>query len=650
LAGHGHRVVCIDKRAFPRNKACGDGLTPRALAALERMGMGRLWQQCRQIDGIRLVNRRFEIDAEIPFRDSDAPAFGGVLTRLELDHQLVLAAERAGARIITETAACDLVAAPGGGVVVRLERAGGSAEISARFAILAEGANGRLATRLRRARKSDAPTTFALRQYFTVGRDSGRHFEIHAPLLCDGIPLAGYCWLFPVDVGLVNVGVGFSKMSRDRPSLRRAYAESLASLSEHGRLDGEPAGPVMGAPIPTNFDPARSAGPGWLVVGDAAGLANPFTGEGIAQALESAEIAAAFVHSALQTGSAVAAEYSAALARHFHRQLRLSGATTEILGLVRAYSWTELGVRASAMRQLRTAGLIRDIVLDRRTDVGAYGWARLVANIAAPTLWSALDRVAERMLGELAHISPLFAQTAAELRLGVGATARYGSLLILSVGAAYGDLAEPTLCLAEVAELATLQAFFHDDVPPHSYGAASAVASLNILGGDAVIARMFNVMSGLTRSVAEPLSIVLQSQAAALATARLGADETDDIPRRPPPMTDCVRFAVGVIANRNNKAAQQPLESWAASLLCAGDLLLAAAARPERTSVGALRLAETHLRHAEQSLAAVPEPYAFGLAWTVTCNASSLLTEIGRARAPDDARELSAGGQKTAAD
>jgi flavin-dependent dehydrogenase len=552
---------------------------------------------CRRIEGVRLVNPDFGLDEVMALGGTPAAGVGGVISRMTLDLEILEHARRAGVEVRTRTTACDIVACPEGGVTVRLDGPDGEGELTARFAVLAEGAVGRLARKLVRP-KAPPAATFALRQYFATTQDPGSRFEVYAPLICEREALAGYVWMFPVSSRLVNVGVGFTRTGPDRANLRRAFDEGVAMLRAQGRPLGAAQGAPIGAPIPTHIDPAASAGPGWLVVGDAAGVANPFTGEGIAQALETGELAAGAVHAALEQGAATAVDYPLALSRRFHRQIRLGASAVETLGVVRTYGWSDLAATTSAARGLRTGRLIVDVVLDRESGDARATWVGLTRNLGAPTLMAAAES-SRRALDRLARVSPLVAQAADELGHGSAAIGRYAALLMLA--AAGDNLDERALALSEVVLLATLQAYFHSDIPAAAAGAASAVAAFNILAGDAAIAMLFDVLSELDAASARALSAVVETQGAHLAAS---AYSTANVGALPAPPVKCLGLATSLATpfTRGCSSSGQ----WATALVECADRLFRAETLAAPFTRADREFAAGRLNDARTTLAGMP--------------------------------------------
>lgn len=593
LALAGHDVLLVDKNTFPRPKACGDGLTPRALAALDRMGLRRLWLRCLRIDGIRVVDRRNGTEAVFGFGEGGGPRFGGALPRFDLDNELLLWAAKAGARISTETAAVELKHKRNG-IVVHLNGASGPWQCEARFAVVADGAAGRLSQAVLRRPRGSSMELFALRQYFHTSVDIGPYFEIHAPLMNNGAPIAGYTWIFPVSSGIVNVGSGFARTVKSGGNLRRMHEKGVQVLKERGSLCGAECGPAVGAPLPVALAPANSIGQGWLVIGDAAGVVNPFTGEGIAQALESGEMAFQAIDAALRMCRKAATDYPRLLEDHFRRRLRLGSTIPELLGVLLTSEWTD----ALSGGHGRAAGrAIRNILLDSSSPARSELWNELTRDISMPALWGAFDQVGSRLSNELNEVSPVFAEAAAAGRTDEGMCG-YGSALVLAVAISCGRVEEEHLLLAELVELVTLQAHFQDTVPA-TLGVSRVSTSFNILLGDAIIARLFAVLNGFELCKANEIASWMQAHADGVAASAILAAP----PLRHSPPASLIASAAGMVAVSHAPAARPAVEVWAHVAVEALQAVLRY--RDSGDSVDGLEAARRRLHFAHEAIGAV---------------------------------------------
>ena len=316
LARQGLAVLLLDKAEFPRDKTCGDGLTPRALGILDDMGLlDKLSQVGCRINGMEIYapNGR-SIGAPIPASDG-RPAYMLVVPRLTLDNILREHAQAAGAVFQPRVRVSDVTTNAAEGVVVSGELDGQPVVYAGRSAVIATGANPRLIMRMG-ALAEMPPTMVAARAYY----DNLDVMHDRIQLRFDGVPLPGYAWIFPTAVRTANVGAGFFPAGRRRklPSPQDALAQFL----QHSRLKDALArahrvSPVKGYPLRVDFTTAPTFSGRALFVGEAAGLVNPLSGEGVDYALESGRVAAGRLAAMCQAGDFSPAQFAA-----YDRELR----------------------------------------------------------------------------------------------------------------------------------------------------------------------------------------------------------------------------------------------------------------------------------------------------------------------------------------
>jgi menaquinone-9 beta-reductase len=348
LARAGLDVLLLEKSSFPREKVCGDGLTPRAVKQLVGMGIALEpadgWFPNK---GIRIIGGGVRIELDWP-ELSSYPGFGLVRTRRGFDEIVARAAQRAGARLaegvtvtgpvldeatgritgvtVRETAAAeragDGAAArdgasgadgavgtggpPGAGGVAGEERT-----YRARLVVAADGNSSRLSLAMGLRKRDDRPLGVAIRTYYTSPRHDDDYLETWLELRDGNSLLPGYGWIFGVGDGTSNVGLGLLNTSAafghiDYRAMLRRWLASMPSewgFAEENRLT-----PVRGAALPMGFNRTPHYTRGLLLVGDAGGMVNPFNGEGISCAMESGEIAAQVIIQALARPDAASTE------------------------------------------------------------------------------------------------------------------------------------------------------------------------------------------------------------------------------------------------------------------------------------------------------------------------------------------------------
>jgi menaquinone-9 beta-reductase len=280
----GARVVVFEKAAPGRDKVCGDGLTPRAVRALSELGVGL--DDAHRIDGLRMIAnstvRQLDWPGVAPF-----PAHGAVWPRRRLDARLAELATEAGAEILWGLEASPVM---DGDRVVGVE-AGGRVW-HAGLVVVAAGAPGSVARALGATRDPDEPYGVAIRTYAESPRHAERYLEACLTLRdATGTPVPGYGWMFPAGDGTVNIGVGaLSTMKGFKKLNLNHLQESYRSLVERDWGLGPDLERPRAWRLPMST--TRRHGPGWVAIGDAAGLVNPMNGEGIDYGLESGMLAA----------------------------------------------------------------------------------------------------------------------------------------------------------------------------------------------------------------------------------------------------------------------------------------------------------------------------------------------------------------------
>ncbi len=281
----GARVILVEKGAHGRDKVCGDGLTPRAVAALDELGISL--DGAHRTEGLRMIVGTTE--RELSWATVDRfPDYGAVWPRRRLDAALIDAAAEAGAEVRFETVGEPVLDDDGRAVGIRA----GNDRIDADLVVAAAGAPGVVARLLGAERDPREPYGLAIRTYVESPRHDSRHIEACMTIQDDnGTWIPGYGWMFPCGDGTVNLGVGalstmkgFSDLNLNR--LVDQYREIVAQSWD--------IGPNLVKPrawrLPMGVQ--RRHGPGWVAIGDAAGLVNPMNGEGIDYALESGMVAA----------------------------------------------------------------------------------------------------------------------------------------------------------------------------------------------------------------------------------------------------------------------------------------------------------------------------------------------------------------------
>jgi geranylgeranyl reductase family protein len=333
LAKAGHDVVLLERKAFPREKTCGDGLTPRSVRQLEDMGLGPELSSAHRWHGLR--SHGFGRTLEMSWPDvKGMPAHGYVVTRKDLDGLVAAKAAKAGAQLWEHTEAVEPVMEGGelrGARVIAKGDDGHSGTVMARYVVLAEGANSRFGWAIGNLRDRQFPQGMALRGYWTSPRHDEPWIDSWLDLRDEkGNYMPGYGWIFPVGDGRVNVGVGLLTTSdRWKGANTTQMLESFVKFAP-ASWDLRPEtclGPATGGRLPMGLSVGPRSGPSHLVVGDSAGMISPFNGEGIAYGYETGRLAAVVLSEALSAGDpSVLADYERRLEAEYGMYYRLARA------------------------------------------------------------------------------------------------------------------------------------------------------------------------------------------------------------------------------------------------------------------------------------------------------------------------------------
>ncbi len=322
----GASVTVYEKASYGRDKVCGDGLTPRAVGALQQLDIPLI--DAHRIDGLRMIAGQTERELAWPATDR-FPRHGAVWPRRQLDAALIDTATKAGAEVVFETEAHPVIER-GRVVGVQTGANGGDGPVHrADLVVVATGAPGSVARLLGADRVADEPFGIAIRTYAETPRHADRHLEACLTLTDEhGTAVPGYGWMFPAGDGTVNIGVGALSTMKN---FKRLNLNKL--LASYRRLV-EPTwdlGPNLERPrawrLPMSTK--RRHGAGWVAIGDAAGLVNPMNGEGIDYGLESGILASELF---LDDPVTAAARYDHQVGLRFDRFLRTGRRFSFLIG------------------------------------------------------------------------------------------------------------------------------------------------------------------------------------------------------------------------------------------------------------------------------------------------------------------------------
>jgi geranylgeranyl reductase family protein len=306
LAQAGLDVLLLEKSRFPREKVCGDGLTPRGVKALVAMGISVSerdgWVRNK---GLRVIGAGKRL--ELPWPELSAyPGYGLVRPRTDLDQMLARRAQQAGARLLEGVTVTGPVRDDRTGritaVVAKSADEDGERAYRGRVIVAADGNSSRLSVAMGLRKRDDRPLGVAVRTYYQSPRHDDDYLESWLDLWDGDRLLPGYGWIFGMGDGTSNVGLGLLNTSAafghtDYHALLRKWLAGMPA--EWGFTEENRTQPVRGAALPMGFNRTPHYHQGLLLAGDAGGMVNPFNGEGIAYAMESGEILARTIAQAL---------------------------------------------------------------------------------------------------------------------------------------------------------------------------------------------------------------------------------------------------------------------------------------------------------------------------------------------------------------
>jgi geranylgeranyl reductase family protein len=348
----GISVTVFEKGTPGRDKVCGDGLTPRAVGALDELEIPL--DDAHHIKGLRMIagNRVRELDWP---GTSRFPPHGAVWPRRRLDAALMDAAADAGAELIYDTEALPVLDQ---GRAIGVDATG--QRWTSDLVVLAAGAQGQAARILGAERDPGEPFGLAIRTYAETPRHTDAHLEACLTITDDrGVAVPGYGWMFPAGDGTVNIGVGALSTMKGFKSLNlNTLCDSYRDLVR----DDWDLGPYLERPrawrLPMSAQ--KRHGPGWVAVGDAAGLVNPMNGEGIDYGLETGMLIADLFEADPATA---AATYDRQVAERFDAFLRTGRRFSFLIGhpwILRSGLRMAMGTDAMARMTLQVMGNLID--------------------------------------------------------------------------------------------------------------------------------------------------------------------------------------------------------------------------------------------------------------------------------------------------
>lgn len=297
-AQRGSTVLLIDAATFPRDKTCGDGLTPRAVHQLEKIGIDVTSRYSSK--GLKLHGFGGSVTA--PWPTSSFGTIGSAMPRTEFDELLFTTAQQHSNVLVWQGVTAVSVDAdphnsqPSSGSPkagrIRTVTVDDGRVIAPTFVIVADGVRSTFGKVLGRQWHRGEVYGIAARSYCETPRADDPWIHSHLELRDDtGTTQPGYGWIFPLGNGTANVGCG--ALSTDtRPAkvntkkLLRSYADQHSAEWGFGTPQR-----IASALLPMGGAVSNVAGPNWMLIGDAAACVNPLNGEGIDYGMETATLA-----------------------------------------------------------------------------------------------------------------------------------------------------------------------------------------------------------------------------------------------------------------------------------------------------------------------------------------------------------------------
>ncbi|MCW2747875.1 MAG: FAD-linked oxidoreductase [Nocardioidaceae bacterium] len=372
-ARHGAEVLLADMAYFPRDKTCGDGLTPRAIAELNLLGLEDWILGHGKNVGLRAAGFGQELLLRWP--GGSLPDYGSAVPRTELDAKIRDVALASGVTPFDGAKAVDAERDPGGrvtGVIFEVGKEKLRHTVRCNRVIVADGVRSTLGNALGREWHRETAYGVAGRSYVKSGRSDDPWISSHLELRGEqGQLLSGYGWVFPLSDGEVNLGVGTLATAKRPANLQiRPLMEFYASLRRKEWELGDELRAPTSALLPMGGAVSGVAGPNWVLIGDAAGCVNPLNGEGIDYGLETGRVAAEL----MQTQTDLSLAWPALLREHYGEAFSIARRLAGLITVPRLLPAAgPVGMRSHRLMTiaLRVMG---NLVTDEDRDMTARAW------------------------------------------------------------------------------------------------------------------------------------------------------------------------------------------------------------------------------------------------------------------------------------
>ena len=388
LSRLGHSCLVLDKAEFPRDKICGDALSGKVLDTLRKIDPEmavRLSAEPRHLDcwGVRFISPAGE-PLDVPFRmdyrevAGKETAPGYIARRMDFDQFMFQEAKaRPGVEMRTGTSVNGLQREGEGWIV---ETSAGP--VKARFVVAADGAQSKLARLLTGREKDERHHSAAIRAYFrnVEGLHEDGFIELH--YIKDVLP--GYFWIFPLSDGGANVGLGMrsDQISDGKVNLKKELERvisthpDIAPRFKNAELDGK----ILGFGLPLGSRRVQLSGDGFALIGDAGSLIDPFTGEGIGNAMISGRLAAVRISEGFAAENLSASfmkDYDAAVWRYLGDELKISTTLQRLATFPRLFNFVVRRANTNPTLRETISCMFEDMDLRDRLRKPGF-WLRLL--------------------------------------------------------------------------------------------------------------------------------------------------------------------------------------------------------------------------------------------------------------------------------
>lgn len=388
----GFETLLIDAAQFPRDKTCGDGLTPRAVQQLRQLGLADEVTSRHHNRGLKLHGYGGSVTA--PWPEGHYGTLGSAMPRTVFDALLVNAAVARGVRLWEGATATGAEFQGSRLDRVRVTSGGREVEVTARYVLVADGVRSTFGKLLGRRWHRGEVYGIAARSYCSSPRSTDEWMHSHVELRdAEEVVQPGYGWIFPLGDGDVNLGLG--ALSTDTRPAKINTRKLLHFYTDQQREEwglGQPRD-VTSALLPMGGAVSNVAGRNWMLLGDAAACVNALNGEGIDYGMETAELAVGLLDAG--GGKDYTLLWPEMLRAHYGEAFLLARTAARLLTYPAFLPMVgPLGLRGPVGATLMPAAarLMGNLITDADRDLMARLWrgaGRVVSGVRADSpLWS----------------------------------------------------------------------------------------------------------------------------------------------------------------------------------------------------------------------------------------------------------------------